>query len=87
MLAPCFYCHTMLKPEANGFAIEHVIPRSKLEKTKEAMHDINNLVVACHRCNELKGVDDHDTFKTKMASISELNVPKHTGEKHPLEKS
>tara|TARA_Y100001951_G_C11282541_1_gene266389 strand:- start:249 stop:755 length:507 start_codon:yes stop_codon:yes gene_type:complete len=85
--APCHYCGAMLAPENNGFVIEHVIPRAKLEKTKKAMQEISNLVVACHRCNRLKGVNDLNTFKIKMASDSEFNVPEYTGEEYPLEES
>ena len=75
--APCHYCGKILEPEYNGFIIEHVIPRTKLERTKEAMHDINNLVISCHSCNKLKGINDLNSFKVKMASHSEFDVPEY----------
>lgn len=84
--APCHYCETKLPPEIGKFIIEHKIPRTKLPRTKQAMHDISNLVISCVPCNKLKGVDDYKAFKAKMASDSELNVPEHTGEEHPLKK-
>jgi len=86
--APCYYCGAKLAPQTGAFVIEHKIPRIKVEpKTKEAMHDISNLEIACPRCNKLKATKDEITFKNEMAGNSELNVPKHTGEEHPLEKS
>jgi 5-methylcytosine-specific restriction endonuclease McrA len=74
-----------LFPEVGYFVIEHKIPRLKLEKTKEAMHDISNLVISCISCNELKGTNAYHTFKIEMASNSELNVSEYKGEKYPLE--
>ena len=86
--APCYYCGIKLPPENGAFVIEHKIPRTKLEpKTKETMHDISNLEISCPRCNKLKAGRDENAFKNEMAGNSELNVPKHTGEEHPLEKS
>ena len=85
--APCFYCGDKLPPEVGRFVVEHKIPRLKLERTKEAMHDISNLVISCIPCNRLKGINDYKAFKTEMAGDSELDVPEHKGEEHPLEKS
>jgi hypothetical protein len=84
--APCHYCKKKLSPEIGYFVIEHKIPRSRLENTKEAMHDISNLVISCISCNELKGTNAYQTFKAEMAGDSELDVPEHKGEEHPLEK-
>jgi 5-methylcytosine-specific restriction endonuclease McrA len=84
--APCFYCGDKLPPEVGRFVVEHKIPRLKLERTKEAMHDISNLVISCIPCNKLKGINDYKAFKTEMAGDSELDVPEHKGEEHPLEK-
>ena len=77
--APCHYCGTRLLPEVGCFVIEHKIPRSKLEKTKEAMHDISNLVISCIPCNRLKGINGYQTFKVEVASNSELNVSEYKG--------
>ncbi len=85
--APCFYCGDKLPPEVGRFVVEHKIPRLKLERTKEAMHDISNLVISCVPCNKLKGINDYKAFKAEMASDSEFDVPEHKGEEHPLKKS
>jgi hypothetical protein len=77
--APCHYCNKKLFPEVGYFVVEHKIPRLKLEKTKEAMHDISNLVISCISCNELKGTNAYQTFKIEMASNSELNVSEYKG--------
>ena len=77
--APCYYCGAKLSPEVGCFVIEHLIPRVKLERTKQAMHDISNLVISCIPCNKLKGTNDHKAFKAEMASDSELDVSEHTG--------
>jgi len=84
--APCFYCGDKLPPEVGRFVVEHKIPRLKLERTKEAMHDISNLVISCIPCNKLKGINDYKAFKAEMAGDSELDVQEHKGEEHPLEK-
>ena len=75
--APCHYCGEKLPPKVGYFVIEHKIPRSKLEKTKEAMHDITNLVISCIPCNRLKGTNAYQTFKVEVASNSELNVSEY----------
>ena len=77
--APCHYCGARLPPEVGCFVIEHKIPRSKLKKTKEAMHDISNLEISCIPCNRLKGTNGYQAFKAEMASDSELDVSEHTG--------
>ena len=77
--APCHYCGTRLLPEVGCFVIEHKIPRSKLEKTKEAMHDISNLEISCIPCNRLKGTNEYQTFKVEVAGNSEFDVPEHQG--------
>ena len=84
--APCHYCGAKLPPEIGQFVVEHKIARSKLKRTKEAMHDISNLVISCVNCNKLKGTNDYKAFKAEMACNSKLDVPEHTGEEHPLEK-
>ena len=84
--APCFYCGDKLPPEVGRFVVEHKIPRLKLERTKEAMHDISNLVISCIPCNKLKGINDYKAFKAEMAGDSELDVQEHKGKEHPLEK-
>jgi 5-methylcytosine-specific restriction endonuclease McrA len=77
--APCHYCGEKLPPEVGRFVVEHTIPRLKLERTKEAMHDISNLVISCISCNKLKGVNEYKTFKAAVACDSQLNVQEHKG--------
>ena len=77
--APCYYCGDKLSPEAGHFVVEHKVPRSKLEKTKQAMREISNLVISCIPCNKLKGINDYKAFKAEMAGDSELDVPEHKG--------
>jgi hypothetical protein len=43
----CEYCHSLERLSANRFTVYHVIPRSL-----EGSDDINNLALACRRCNE-----------------------------------
>jgi 5-methylcytosine-specific restriction endonuclease McrA len=43
----CEYCHSPERLSANRFTVDHVIPRSL-----EGSDEINNLALACRRCNE-----------------------------------
>jgi 5-methylcytosine-specific restriction endonuclease McrA len=43
----CEYCHSPERLSANRFTVDHVMPRSL-----EGSDDINNLALACRRCNE-----------------------------------
>jgi 5-methylcytosine-specific restriction endonuclease McrA len=43
----CEYCHSSERLSANCFTIDHVIP-----KPLGGSDEINNLALACRRCNE-----------------------------------
>ena len=43
----CEYCHSLELLSANRFTIDHLVPRSL-----GGSDDINNLALACRRCNE-----------------------------------
>ncbi len=43
----CEYCHSSERLSANRFTIDHVIPKSL-----GGSDEINNLALACRRCNE-----------------------------------
>jgi hypothetical protein len=43
----CEYCHSSERLSANRFTVEHVIPKSL-----GGSDEINNLALACRRCNE-----------------------------------
>jgi 5-methylcytosine-specific restriction endonuclease McrA len=43
----CEYCHSTERLSANRFTIDHILPRSLAGND-----DINNLALACRRCNE-----------------------------------
>ena len=43
----CEYCHSPERLSANRFTVDHVIPKSL-----GGADDINNLALACRRCNE-----------------------------------
>ena len=43
----CEYCHSLELLSANRFTIDHIVPRSL-----DGSDDINNLALACRRCNE-----------------------------------
>jgi 5-methylcytosine-specific restriction endonuclease McrA len=43
----CEYCHSQERLSANRFTFDHIIPRSL-----GGSDDINNLALACRRCNE-----------------------------------
>lgn len=48
----CFYCKSIL----DTCTMDHIIPKSKLKKKfRYARNDLNNLVMACKKCNEAKG--------------------------------
>ncbi len=43
----CEYCHSPERLSANRFTVDHVLPRSL-----QGSDDIDNLALACRRCNE-----------------------------------
>ncbi|MEQ9233832.1 HNH endonuclease [Coleofasciculus sp. E2-BRE-01] len=43
----CEYCHSPERLSANRFTVDHIIPKSL-----GGTDDINNLALACRRCNE-----------------------------------
>lgn len=43
----CEYCHSSERLSANRFTVDHVIPKSL-----GGSDDVNNLALACRRCNE-----------------------------------
>jgi len=43
----CEYCHSPERLSANRFTIDHIIPKSL-----GGSDDVNNLALACRRCNE-----------------------------------
>ncbi len=61
----CEYCHSSECLSANRFTIDHVIPKSLSDSDQ-----INNLALACRRCNERRYnfVDglDSDTQKIPL---------------------
>jgi 5-methylcytosine-specific restriction endonuclease McrA len=50
--APCFYCGKLLT--CNNLTIDHFIPKSK-----GGTNEIQNLRLACKRCNSDKGNKDY----------------------------
>ena len=43
----CEYCHSPERSNATPFTIDHIIPQSL-----GGSDDLNNLALACHRCNQ-----------------------------------
>ena len=43
----CEYCHSPERLSANRFTVDHIIPKSL-----GGSDDVNNLALACRRCNE-----------------------------------
>lgn len=43
----CEYCHSPERLSANRFTVDHLIPKSL-----SGSDDLNNLALACRRCNE-----------------------------------
>ena len=60
--APCHYCKTELQPDS--FTIDHKQSRTTLT-TRAEMTDINNLVIACHSCNNRKSNTPYEEFITQ----------------------
>ena len=63
--APCHYCGTNLEPTA--FIIDHKIPRSVVLDKHKIKNDIDNMVICCNECNNMKGSTEYETFKARMA--------------------
>ena len=71
---PCYWCGKSLTPDGN-WNIDHLIPRSVIVKNsktiKEAKHKIrhdqSNVVISCVQCNNLRGADDEETFRKRLA--------------------
>ena len=61
--APCHYCGTELAP--TNFIIDHKIPRSVVLDKHKIKNDIDNMVVCCKDCNNMKGSTDYETFKAR----------------------
>lgn len=59
----CEYCHSPERLSANRFTVDHVIP-----KTLGGSDDIDNLALACRRCNERRG-----EFKVKLCCCQAAN--------------
>ena len=62
--APCHYCGTELAP--TNFIIDHKIPRSVVLDKQKIKNDIDNMVVCCKDCNNMKGSTDYETFKARI---------------------
>ena len=62
--APCHYCGTNLAPTT--FIIDHKIPRSVILNKHKIKNDIDNMVICCKDCNNLKGSTDYETFKARV---------------------
>ena len=58
----CLYC----KDSHGPFEIDHVRPR-----WRGGTDDPNNLVLACHRCNQLKGGMSLVSFLSKMRLVEQ----------------
>ena len=68
-LAPCEYCGTKLEP--TNFVIDHKIPRSIILDKHKIKNDIDNMVICCKECNNLKGSADYETFKARVEDNNE----------------
>ena len=64
-LAPCEYCGTKLEP--TNFVIDHKIPRSIVLDKHKIKNDIQNMVLCCKDCNNMKGSENYKTFKARVA--------------------
>lgn len=63
----CTYCCTELTYElglAHTATVDHRIPRSR-----GGTYDRNNLVAACHRCNQAKGAMSEAEFREYLSSV------------------
>ena len=75
----CSYCGRKMKPPISGdgtikvpseyldsmFTFDHLIPKSKGGK----ISDINNIIGACRKCNNLRGNESLDFLRMKMIFI------------------
>lgn len=61
----CEYCHSPERSNATPFTIDHVIPQSL-----GGSDDLNNLALACHRCNQRRY-----NFITGFDSEKQIEVP------------
>ena len=68
--APCHYCHTDLTP--TNFIIDHKVPRSVVLDKHKIKNDILNMVICCKDCNNMKGSEDYETFKARVAENETL---------------
>ena len=62
--APCHYCGTNLAPTT--FIIDHKIPRSVILDKHKIKNDIDNMVICCKDCNNMKGSENYETFKARV---------------------
>lgn len=70
----CIYCG--IHASQTKMEIEHVIPRSK-----GGTNSLNNLVLSCETCNQVKGNQDVETFLKGKPSVLK-RVKKHLGTSH-----
>ena len=63
--APCHYCGADLAP--TSFIIDHKIPRSIVLDKHKIKNDVDNMVICCKDCNNMKGSENYETFKARMA--------------------
>ena len=71
-LAPCEYCGTELEP--TNFVIDHKVPRSIVLDKHKIKNDIQNMVLCCKDCNNMKGSENYETFKARMEK-NEMDNP------------
>lgn len=54
---PCPYCRSIMRYDVSGRhpTRDHILPRARLRWLPGAMHHAENIVMACHDCNNDKG--------------------------------
>jgi 5-methylcytosine-specific restriction endonuclease McrA len=73
----CEYCHSPERLSANRFTVDHVIPKSL-----GGADDMNNLALACRRCNERRynfvaGVDPDTQAIVPLFNPRQQNWAEH----------
>ena len=81
--APCPYCGTDLAP--TSFIIDHKIPRSIVLDKHKIKNDVDNMVICCKDCNNMKGSENYETFKARMEK-NEMDNPSIHGNSDTREK-